>query len=472
MAELVVMPKLGLLMETGVVSSWLVGQGDRVTVGAVIAEITTEKITYELESQAEGTLLQIILPEEQEAPVGAPIAVIGQPGEDISALVGAPSENTGVAAASGAAAPDEAPIGPAAAAAAGPGGRVMASPAAKKLSAELGVDLTKVAGSGPGGRITLEDVNAAAARAAAQTEVFATPVAKKMAAESGIDLGSVTGSGPSGRIKADDVTSAVVAATSGAAPATGAGAVEAGGAAVGATGDARGGVPQEVPYAGMRRLIGEHMDASRRLAPTVTYQGLADVQELKQVLAWANATRADDDKVNVTAVVVKAVALTLRQMSRFNSTLDGDVIKVWTNVNVGVAVALAGGLIVPVVRDADRKGPAEIGREIRDLAGRARENKLLPDEVGGGTFTVTTLGPYRSVDFFNPIINQPEAAILGVGRMRDAVVAIDGAPAVRATMGLSLTCDHRILDGAPAAEFLRILMDYLADPFSIVPWPA
>ena len=335
MAELVVMPKLGLLMETGVVSSWLVGQGDRVTVGAVIAEITTEKITYELESQAEGTLLQIILPAEEEAPVGAPIAVIGQPGEDISAVVATPPENTGPSTAEaavtpGAAALAEAPIEPEAAASAGPGGRVVATPAAKKLAAELAVDLAKVTGSGPWGRITLEDVGAAAAGAAAagaaaQTEVFATPVAKKMAAESGIELGAVTGSGPSGRIKADDVAAAMVAAVGAAASAGGARVTGAGAPPAGAAVAARGGVLQEIPYAGMRRLVGEHMDASRRLAPTVTYQGLADVQELKQALAWANSTRADDDKVNVTAVVVKAVALTLRRMPRFNSTLDGDV---------------------------------------------------------------------------------------------------------------------------------------------------
>ena len=151
-------------------------------------------------------------------------------------------------------------------------------------------------------------------------------------------------------------------------------------------------------------------------------------------------------------------------------SLDGDVIKVWAAVNIGVAVALADGLIVPVVRNADEKSLGTIAREVRDLAGRARENRLLPDEIAGGTFTVTTLGPYRSVDFFNPIINQPEAAILGVGRMQDSVVAFNGAPAVRATMGLSLTCDHRMLDGAPAAEFLRVLMDYLAQPFTITPW--
>jgi pyruvate dehydrogenase E2 component (dihydrolipoamide acetyltransferase) len=221
----------------------------------------------------------------------------------------------------------------------------------------------------------------------------------------------------------------------------------------------------------MRRLISEHMDASRKLAPTVTYTGLADVQQLKQVLEWANAGRADEDKVNVTAVIIKAVALTLRRMPRFNATLEGDAITVWAAVNIGVAVALADGLIVPVVRNADTKPVLAIAREVRDLAGRARENRLLPDEVAGGTFTVTTLGSYRSVDFFDPIINQPEAAILGIGRMQDTVVAVDGVPAVHATIGLSLTCDHRMLDGAPAAQFLRTLMDYLAAPFTIAPWP-
>jgi pyruvate dehydrogenase E2 component (dihydrolipoamide acetyltransferase) len=158
----------------------------------------------------------------------------------------------------------------------------------------------------------------------------------------------------------------------------------------------------------------------------------------------------------------------LARMPKVNATLEDDVIKVWRNVNVGVAVALTEGLIVPVIREANRKGLAEIAREIKALAGRARENKLLPDDISGGTFTVSTLGPYRSVDFFSPIINQPEAAILGVGRMQDTVVAVKGVPTVHATMGLSLTCDHRMVDGAPAAEFLRILMDYLAEPLSIL----
>lgn len=473
MAEIVVMPKLGLLMETGTVSAWRANEGDEVAVGDVIAEITTEKITYELEAQAAGVLLKILLPEDGEAPVGDPIGVIGQPGEDISAFGGAAAPAAAAAAevaaapaTEGAAAAPAAPAAPAPVRA--PGERIVASPAAKKLAGELGIDLAYVAGSGPGGRVTLEDVTAASAApaagaaAAGAAQAFATPTAKKMAADLGVDLAGVSGSGPSGRIRADDVA-AKAGAAAGAAP--GAKTVPAAGAT---PADIRGGVAEEFAYSGMRRLIGEHMDQSRTISPTVTYSGMADVQASKELLAQINARRPADDKVNITALLIKAVAACLRRMPRFNATLDGDRIKVWRSVNIGVAVALADGLIVPVIREADCKSVSQIGHEVRDLAGRARENKLLPDEVSGGTFTVSTLGPFRSVDFFSPIINQPEAAILGVGRMKDSVVAVDGQAVVHATMGLSVTCDHRMLDGAPAAEFLRMLMDYLEDPFSLL----
>ena len=449
------MPKLGLLMETGTVGAWKVAEGDQISVGQVIAEITTEKIVYELESQAAGVLLKILLPDDGEAPVGESIGIIGRPGEDISAFGGAAA----AAAPVGAEAPAVAAAEPAAAPVRAPGERVVASPAAKKLASELGIDIAVVAGSGPGGRVTLEDVNAAAAQPAAPAagaEAFATPVAKKLAAELGVDLAGVTGSGPSGRVKADDVTRSVAPAAM-AAP-----------SGAGAAADIRGGVLQEIPYSGMRKMIGEHMDASRTIAPTVTYSGMADVQKLKELIAQINLTRPDDDRVNITAATVKAVALTLERMPKVNSTLDGNVIKVWRNINVGVAVALNEGLIVPVIREANRKRLSEIAREIKELAGKARDNKLLPDDISGGTFTVSTLGPYRSVDFFSPIINQPESAILGVGRMADTVVAVDGEPVVHATMGLAVTCDHRVIDGAPAAEFLKILMDYLAEPFSIL----
>ncbi len=491
MAEIVVMPKLGLTMETGTVGEWKVAEGDQVSVGMVIAEITTEKITYELESQAEGVLLKIILPEDEEAEVGAPIAVIGQAGEDISVLgLLAPVPGAGQVVAERAAAGTEAvgvgtvALGAVAGEEAGetvsrePGARIVASPAAKKLAAELGVDLATMTGTGPDGRITLEDVQAAAAQpvAAAPTapaaaaaaapgaalgaEVFATPAAKKLAAEMGVDLAGVAGSGPGGRVRVEDVER--LAAT--AAPAApGPPAIP---AAAGPM-DLRGPAAQQIPYAGMRRMIGEHMDASRTISPLVSYFALADVQRVKEALASINVARSDDDKITLTALVVKAAALTLERVPQVNASLENDVIKVWSHVNIGVAVALSDGLIVPVVKDANEKALSEIAREIRDLARRARENKLLPDDVGGGTFTVSNLGSYRSVDWFAPIVNQPEAGILGVGRMQDTVVAVDGRPAVHATVGLSLTCDHRLLDGAPAAEFLRILMDYLAEPLTM-----
>jgi len=414
MADLVTMPKLGLTMETGVISAWKVSEGQEIRAGQVLAEISTEKITYDLETESEGILLKILVPEDKEAPVGAPIAVVGRPGEDISSLVvdrSAEERATTVAVASGSIKEEVPAAGPVAEQAR----RVAVSPAAKKLAGELGVDLARVVGTGPGGRIRLEDVSAAATQPAVAKAPAAVP-AVKPAAE--LDL--------------------------------------------------RGGAAQEIPYAGTRRFVGESMAASQKVSPTVTHHVVADVQDLTQILSAANLGRAEDDKVTITSAVVKAVALALERMPRVNASLEGDVIRVWNNINVGVAVALREGLIVPVVKDANRKRLSEIAREIRDFAGRARGNRLLPDEIVGGTFTVTSLGPYRSVDWFSPIINQPEAAILGVGRVKNDVVAVDGVPIVRSTMGLSLTFDHRIIDGAPAAEFLRVVLDCLAEPLSIL----
>lgn len=479
MAEIIVMPKLGLLMETGTLSTWRVKEGDPVSIGDVIAEITTEKITYELESEAEGVLLKIILAEDEEAPVGKPIAIVGRPGEDISRVTvtaenGEESEAVTTATelpTSAGNAVQESKV------------RVIASPAAKKLADALNLEISKITGTGPKGRVTLADVKATAlvetseeqiptqertekAETSGKSSVFATPTAKKMAAELGIDLAGIIGSGFHNRIRAEDVAAA---AAQNPCIRTKVQTDRALGERLSVdTDDIRGGVAEEIPYAGMRRLIGEHMQASRQLSPTVTYDSLADVQNLKEMLEQVNAKCPAYDKLSITAAIIKAVALTLRRMPRLNATLEANTIKVWRNINIGLAVALDDGLIAPVIREADRKRMCEIGREIRDLSYRAREKKLLPDEVRGSTFTVSNLGPYESVDFFNPIINQPEAAILGAGRMKDTVVAVEGKPAVHATMGLSLTCDHRMLDGAPTAEFLRILIDYLETPSSML----
>jgi pyruvate dehydrogenase E2 component (dihydrolipoamide acetyltransferase) len=219
-----------------------------------------------------------------------------------------------------------------------------------------------------------------------------------------------------------------------------------------------------IPYTGMRRTIGEHMAASRNASPTVTHHVRADVHELVEALSRHNEGRSGDGSISITAALVRAVAASIEIEPAVNATLVGDAISVWADINVGVAVAVPDGLIVPVIRNANRKGALEIARELRDLAGRGREGTLLPDDVSGGTFTISSLAGYGSVDWFTPIINQPEAAILGVGRVVDEVVAVNRSIVVRHTMGLSLTFDHRIVDGAPAAGFLKVLLAQLQDP--------
>lgn len=416
MAETIVMPKLGLTMKTGMVAQWNVREGERVALGAPVVEITTEKITYVLEAQSEGVLLKIIVPEEGEVPIGAVIGVVGDPGEDIAALLADSSAEMATPAAK------VTPTSDAAAATAVPPARVAASPAARKLAAELGIDVATLAGSGPGGRITIDDVNRASEAAPG-----AAPPAPAAA------VSSVSSTNAAALPTASDQDKLPRAY-------------------------------EVLPYAGMRRVIGQHMATSWTVSPMVTHHVRADVHELLALLKSINVGRVERDKVSITAAVVKAVAASLKERPRLNATLEGDSILLWNDINVGVAVALDEGLIVPVVKNADTKGIAQVSREIRSLARRARKNRLLPDEVSGGTFTVTSVGGYRSVDWFTPIINQPETAILGVGRIVDDVVAVNGAPAVRSTMGLSLTFDHRIVDGAPAAEFLAVLLDYLAHP--------
>jgi pyruvate dehydrogenase E2 component (dihydrolipoamide acetyltransferase) len=359
-----------------------------VEAGTVVAEIMTEKVTNLLEAATSGTVLKIVVRKGEKAPVGAPIAVLGEPGEDISELL---------AASRGSAPAITAVAGGEAAASA----RISVSPAARALAEELGLDLSRVVGTGSGGRITRDDVRAAEAQGTAVADV--RPVRR------------------------------------------------------------------EIEYAGMRRAIGEHMAMSWTVAPKVTHHGSVDVSEMMAFRARLNSGKKDRDKVSVTAIVVKTVAGALDKMPQINATLDGDVIHVWQEVNVGVAMALPEGLIVPVVRDANLKGFNEIGLEISAFGRQAARGRLAPDDLTGGTFTVTNVGGYGSVDWFTPIINQPESAILGVGRTVQSVVAVDGNPVVRPTMGLSLSFDHRVIDGAPAASFLAMVMGFLTNPYAMIP---
>ncbi|MEN6350071.1 MAG: dihydrolipoamide acetyltransferase family protein [Syntrophomonas sp.] len=384
MATAIVMPKLGLSMKTGTLGKWLKNEGDSVKKGEALVEVMTDKITNKVESPADGILLKIISAKGTKLPVGGLMGVIGAAGEDISALLAAGPASSA----------DAAP-----AAAAPAGGRVKISPAARKLAEENGLDYSRIAGTGPEGRITREDV--------------------EKAIEEGV--------GP-----ADDRPALKV-----------------------------------VPYEGMRKAIGDNMLSSWTGNAKVTHHISVDMSGILALRASINEGAKDKDKISVTALLTKAVARAIEINPIVNTTLDGDEVKTLQDINIGMAVAVPDGLIVPVIRNANGKKLAEVNAEINDLAKRGRKNKLEPDEMSGATFTITNLGGYGSVDWFTPIINPPESAILGIGRTVEKPVVVKGEIAARPMMGLSLSFDHRIIDGAPAAEWLAVLIGLIENPQKI-----
>ena len=441
MAKVIVMPKLGLTMTEGTVSKWLKAEGDAVKEGEPLFEVETDKLTNTIEASASGTLLKIAVPAGGEAKCLDPVAVIGEPGEDVSALIG-------VIPAAEAAAP--APAAPAAAAPAAsaparaPGERVLASPAAKKLARELGIDLALVPGTGPKGRVTEDDVKnfksappPAPPAPPAEPAVKASPLAAKVAADIGLDLKDVPAHG---RVLAADILAAVQ--KGGSAPAEEA--------------------PREetVPMSGMRKAIARNMLNSHMTSPTVTFNLGIDMTELKRL---REQLKGEEIKVSYTDILVKVVAVALTEFPLLNCSVEDNKIIYKHYVNMGVAVALDNGLVVPNIPDADKKSLTEISAEVKELAKLAREGGLHMDRLKGGTFTITNLGMY-GIESFTPIINQPEVAILGVNTMEDKVVVVDGEICVRPIMNLSLTADHRVVDGSVAAQFLQRVKKLMEKP--------
>ncbi len=437
MAKVIVMPKLGLTMTEGTVSKWLKAEGDAVREGEPLFEVETDKLTNTIEAAAGGVLLKIAAAEGSEVPCLKPVAVIGEPGEDYAALLGG---EVPAAAAEAPAAPAAPPAAPAPARA--PGERVLASPAAKKLAKELGIDIALVPGSGPKGRITEDDVkNYKAApppppAAPEEPGVKASPLAAKIAADIGLELKDVPAKG---RVMAADILAAV---QKGGAPAEEA--------------------PREevVPMNGMRKAIARNMQNSHMTSPTVTFNLGIDMTELKRL---REQLKSEEIKVSYTDILVKVVAVALREFPLLNCSVEDNKIIYKHYVNMGVAVALDNGLVVPNVRDADRKSLTEISAEVKDLAKKAREGGLPMDALQGGTFTITNLGMY-GIESFTPIINQPEVAIMGVNTMQDKVVVVDGEICVRPIMNISLTADHRVVDGSVAAEFLQRVKALMEKP--------
>jgi len=422
------MPKFEMAQESGKVLRWLKQEGEAVTKGEAILEVETDKVAMEVEAPASGTLVGIRAGPDEVVPIGQPIAYILLPGE---VWEGAPGASP----------------------AASPAGAPRATPVAERIAQAHGVDLSAVPGTGPGGRVTKADVEAFLAQRAAEGKVKAAPAARRLARELGVDLQQVKGTGPGGRIQSEDVRRAAEALRAGVSPE----ALEA---------PARLAIRRRVPLAGMRRIIAERMSRSVREAPQFTVsidvemgRAMAIVEDLA---AWAE--REGGPRVTLTALLVKACAWALRRHPALNATLEGEEILEWEDVNIGVAVAVPEGLVVPVIPEADRRGVWEIARMLEEKVGRAREGRLRPEDVQGGTFTLSNLGMY-GIDRFTAILNPPQAGILAVGRVAKRPVVGEGDEVVvRPVATLTLTADHRVIDGAQAAQFMDDLRWVLERP--------
>ena len=442
MATKVVMEALSPTMEEGRLVEWKKGEGEPVAVGDVLAEVETDKAVMELVARADGTLLKQVVPAGTTVPVSQLVALIGEPGEAVengkpagaqeqaAAPVPDRSRPTPIPPAPQAAAATEASPPPArpqtapvaAPTAPAPGGRVKASPLARRIATERGIDLGGIAGSGPEGRIVLRDLEGAPAAAAAPAPPAARPAA---------------GTAP----RAPVPRPAVTRPTDGAAF-------------------------TDVPLTQLRKTIARRLVQS--IGPIPTFYLTTEV-DMERVWDAREALKAlgEGPKVSFNDIIIKAVATALRQHPGCNAWWQDDRIRYWHEVHVAMAVAIEDGLITPVIRHADLKSLREISSEAHDLAGRARERRLAPEEYTGGTFSVSNLG-MLDIDEFTAVINPPEAGILAVGRIVQKPVAQDGQVAVRRRLRLTMSCDHRVIDGATGAQFLKTLTTMLENPLALV----
>ncbi len=457
MASEIVLPQWGMEMQDGTIVRWLKQEGDTVAEGEPIVEVETAKLQTELESTASGILSRIVAQEGEIVPIRGVLCVIAEPGEELAPSA-APAAQ---ASASSEPATQSAP----ASNGAGASG-VQVVPAARRLARERGVDLAQVRGSGPNGRILLADVEAAlqappahaadgAGEAAGRVPVV--PAARRLARENNIDLATVTGSGPQGRILIEDVEAAIAARSAPSAAAAPAPAAD-----------------SVVPLTGIRGAVATRMLQSIQTTAQVTLTTEAIVTEAMQLRRGLSRHHAEEAGGNIgpLPVLVKATAEALRRHPRMNAiettSADGQAqVQTLSEINIGLAVALDEGLVTPVIRGADGKSLAQLAAENRDLAARTREGRTRPEEITGGTFTITNLGA-NDIDGFTPIINPPQVGILGVGRVVEKPVIANGEIAKGETMYLSLTFDHRVIDGAPAAEFLQTVKRLLEDPWWMV----
>ena len=443
----VVLAKLSPTMEEGTIVKWSKKEGDPVKVGDVLAEIETDKANMEMEALGAGVLRKILVPAGGKAPVGNLIGVIANPDEDISAMVASAGGAAAAPAAAPQASPPPPPAPPAEPAAQAPAAPVAPQPAPAPQAAPQPAPNPPPAGAqaaeGEGGRLK------------------ASPLARSMAAQQNIPLSSVPGSGPGGRIIKRDIEAWSAGGQPAAAAPTAAAPAPERAPAPAAPSITPG---QEISVSNMRKTIARRLSESMFTSPhfyvTVEIDMDAAVGLREQLLKGENV------KVSFNDLVIKACAKALTRFPMVNSSWGGDKITTHADVHIGIAVAIPDGLITPVVRNADRKAVTQISREVKDLAGRAKEKKLKPEEFMGSTFTISNLGMF-DVTEFTAIINPPESAILAVGAVRKVPVVADDAVRVGHRMNVTLSSDHRVVDGALAAQFLADVRRLLESPVSL-----
>lgn len=458
MAQIIGLPKLSPTMEEGVLVKWVKKEGDAVEPGDLVAEVETDKANMDFNIEDQGVLLKLLVQEGDTVKLGAPVAILGDKGEDISSLL-AQVQGGGQASKS----QPQAGAKPEAKADAKPEAKADAKNGAKPEAKNDAKD--QKAPVNPLRRIEPAQGEAQAAGG----RVLASPLAKTLAIELGVDLRNVQGSGPGGRVVERDVRAAAEAGHQAAQPAAEAQATTA--LAVRAAAGTPAPIPPDVEYedrplSNMRKRIAQRLSQAKQSIPHFYLTRSFDVEPLLDFRKRLNALLGDRGKVSVNDMIIKGVALALRRVPDVNAAFMGEAIRYFSRVNVGVAVAIEDGLVTPVVRDADLKGIGGIGNEVRDLAERARTRRLKAHEIDGSTFTVSNLGMF-GIEHFEAIINPPEAAILAIGTVMDEPVVKNGAVVPGKRMRLTLSCDHRVVDGALGARYLQALVELLEQPESL-----
>ncbi|MEW6178500.1 MAG: dihydrolipoamide acetyltransferase family protein [Chloroflexota bacterium] len=426
MAEIIAMPKLGFDMAEGTLVRWVVGEGEKIEKGQVLAEIETDKATVEVESSAAGVVYRHLVKAGDIVPVGTPIAVIAAPGEEVKDIPGLPpQEETKTAAAeSSATSQPSLPVEEVKIDTGEEDGRTKASPLARRMAREYGIDLKTLQGSGPGGRIVRRDIEQALQAGAAQP----SPRVKTPAVAPAVSAGPLSPGFPAAVVGAED---------------------------------------QRIGVDKLRAIIGKRMVESKTQIPHFYLTSEVDMNALMELRKQFNSQLPEEQKLSVNDFIIKAAALALRQYPNLNASLQGNEIVRHGHRNIGVAVALESGLMTIVCKDADYKSLGLISQEVKEMVARARAGRVRPEDIEGSTFSISNLGMFE-VEHFVAIINPPEAAILAVGSVKEVPVVENGVIKAGLRMKMTLSADHRITDGAEAARFMQALKNYLEKPALIL----